>query len=134
MIMLKKIIVLMSGLAALLLFALPGCYKTATVVINPGSAITTTMSFSADIIPLFSKNCALSGCHVSGGHAPDLSAANAYKSLATGGYVKAGDPDHSDIMLWLTGKKTPVMPLGNGPNQDINAKVYAWINQGAKNN
>jgi hypothetical protein len=37
-------------------------------------------------------------------------------------------------MQWLTGKKSPVMPLGNGPDATINGKVYAWINQGAKNN
>ncbi len=132
--MLKKIIVLLSGLAALLLFAVSGCYKTATVVINPGSEITTTMSFSNDIVPIFSKSCALSGCHASGGHAPDLTTLNAYQSLTSGGYIKANDPNNSVIMQWLTGKKSPVMPLGNGPNQDINAKIYAWINQGAKNN
>ena len=37
-------------------------------------------------------------------------------------------------MGWLTGKLTPVMPLGSGPNPEINAKVYSWIFQGALNN
>src|SRR5215472_7914240 len=77
-----------------------GCAKTTTVVINPGSQITTTVSFSKDILPIFSTNCALSGCHVPGGHVPDLTAANAYQSLTTGGYVTAGDPNNSVIMLW----------------------------------
>jgi len=54
--------------------------------------------------------------------------------LKNGSYVKANDPDNSVIILWLTGKKSPVMPLGNGPDQAINAKIYAWINQGAQNN
>jgi hypothetical protein len=27
-----------------------------------------------------------------------------------------------------------VMPLGAGPDETINAKIYAWIKQGAKNN
>jgi hypothetical protein len=117
-----------------MMIAVTGCYKSTTVVVNPGSTITTTMSFTNDIIPIFEKSCALSGCHVPGGKAPDLSTANAYQSLARGSYVKANDPDNSVIMLWLTGKKSPVMPLGNGPNQDINANIYAWIKQGAKNN
>ena len=92
------------------------------------------MSFAKDITPIFDKNCALSGCHASGAKSPDLTAANSYKSLNGGSYIKAGDPDNSVLILWLTGKKSPVMPLGAGPNQDINAKVYAWIKQGAKNN
>jgi len=129
-----KTIALLSAIVVSLVIAISGCYKSTTIVVNPGSAITTTVSFSNDILPIFSKNCALSGCHVPGGKSPDLSAANAFTSLAQGSYIKANDPDNSVIMLWLTGKKSPVMPLGNGPNQDINAEVYAWINQGAKNN
>ncbi len=124
----------LTGLIAILILFVSGCSKTATIVKNPGSDITQTMSFTSDIIPIFSNSCAISGCHVSGGKAPDLSTANAYKSLTDGGYFKAGDPDNSVIMLWLTGKKSPVMPLGSGPNEQINAKMYAWIFQGAKNN
>lgn len=129
-----KTIVLLLAIVGSLVIAVSGCYKSTTIVVNPGSTITTTVSFSNDILPIFSRSCALSGCHVAGGKAPDLSTANAYTSLVQGSYIKANDPDNSVIMLWLTGKKSPAMPLGNGPNQDINAEVYAWINQGAKNN
>ncbi|HVS96752.1 MAG TPA: hypothetical protein VHE54_09705 [Puia sp.] len=111
-----------------------GCAKTTTVVVNPGASITGEVHYSKDIGPLLNTNCALSGCHVPGGHAPDLTAANAYQSLTTGGYVSPGDPGNSVIMLWLTGKKSPAMPLGRGPQQDIIAEIYAWIAQGAKNN
>ena len=132
--MLKKKTALLSvGVTAMLLI-LSGCYKTTTLVVNPGAGITTEMSYATDINPIFTKSCALSGCHVAGGKAPDLTKDNSYKSLTGGGYVKAGDPDNSDLILWLTGKKSPVMPLGAGPDQEINAKVYAWIKQGAKNN
>jgi hypothetical protein len=130
----NKKIAICFGFIVMLLVAISGCYKSTTVVVNPGSLITTEMSFTNDIIPIFQKSCALSGCHNSGGKAPDLTTANAYKSLTDGGYIKPNDPDNSILMQWLTGKKSPVMPLGSGPNQDINAKVYAWINQGAKNN
>ena len=132
--MFKKKIAILSGIFAIVMLAISGCYKTTTYVENPGASITQTMSFANDITPIFTNSCALSGCHVSGGKAPDLTAANSYKSLTDGSYFKAYDPDNSTIMLWLTGKKSPVMPLGKGPDAEINAKIYAWINQGAKNN
>lgn len=127
-------IAILSGLTAIVMLAISGCYKTTTIVKNPGADITETQSFANDIVPIFTNSCALSGCHVAGGKVPDLSAANAFKALADGSYIKATDPDNSVLMFWLTGKKSPVMPLGAGPDETINAKIYAWINQGAKNN
>jgi len=121
--------VLLAGCTALLL--LPGCYKDKTVVFDTGTAITRTVTFANDMIPMFSKNCSLS--HVTGGKAPDLSAANAYNSLKIGGYFNTGNPEASVIYLWLTGKKSTQMPVG-GMNKDINALVIAWIKQGANNN
>ena len=133
--MLQKIISVASVLAILVMVVFTGCSKTTTVVIEPPVPTdTATMSFSADIQPIFNTSCALAGCHVSGAHAPILSQGIAYQALADGGYVIASDPVNSELMLWLTGKKTPVMPLGSGPDPQINAKIYAWINQGALNN
>jgi len=132
--MLIKKIAILSGLFAVIMVAITGCSKTSTVVINPGSSITETMSFKTDIIPLFNNSCAKSGCHAAGAKAPDLTEANAFKALTDGSYIKANDPDNSVLMLWLNGKKSPVMPLGAGPDEKINAKIYAWIKQGAKNN
>lgn len=123
-----------SSACLVLMFAIAGCSKSVTVVVNPGSSITTEMSFKTDIVPLFTKSCANSGCHSAGAKAPDLTEANAYKALVDGNYLKANDPDNSVLMQWLTGKKSPVMPMGAGPDENINAKVYAWIKQGAKNN
>jgi hypothetical protein len=132
--MLKKKTAFLSAGVVLMVLVFSGCYKTTTLLVNPGASITTEMSYSKDITPMFDKSCAIPGCHVSGGKAPDLTAAISYKSLSAGGYLKAGDPDNSTLYQWLSGKKSPVMPLGSGPNQEINAKVYAWIKQGAKNN
>lgn len=132
--MLTKKIAILSGIFAGMVFAIAGCSKTETIVINPGSSITETQSFQKDIVPIFTNSCAISGCHVAGGKAPDLTTTNAYKALADGSYLKAGDPDNSVLMLWMNGKKSPVMPLGKGPDEKINAKIYAWIKQGAKNN
>jgi hypothetical protein len=132
--MLKKKTALLTVGVTTMLLIFSGCYKTTTLVINPGDSITTEMSYANDINPIFQKSCALAGCHVSGAKAPDLTKDNSYKSLTVGGYIKALDPDNSDLYQWLSGKKSPVMPLGAGPDQAINGKVYAWIKQGAKNN
>ena len=132
--MLTKKIALLSGFITIMMIAITGCYKTSTIVVNPGSSITQAMSFKTDIVPLFTTSCAKAGCHVAGAKNPDLTEANAYKALTDGNYFKATDPDNSVLMLWLNGKKSPVMPLGAGPDEKINAKIYAWIKQGAKNN
>ena len=132
--MLTKKIATLSGFITIMMIAITGCQKTSTIVVNPGSSITQTMSFKTDIIPLFTSSCAKAGCHVAGAKNPDLTEANAYKALVDGSYIKANDPESSVLMLWLTGKKSPVMPMGAGPDEKINAKIYAWIKQGAKNN
>jgi hypothetical protein len=118
---------------AFLLLLLPGCYKDKTVVIDTGTAITRTVTFSKDIAPIFSNSCSLSGCHASGGKSPDLSAANAYNSLKIGNYLNTAAPENSLIYLWMTGKKSTVMPVG-GMRKDYNALMLAWIKQGANNN
>ena len=133
--MLKKTILFITGVVIVIVCVIPGCYKTTTLVLTPPvTQDTAAVGFASDIQPIFTASCALSGCHVAGAKVPNLSAGIAYQALQDGGYVVANDPDHSQLMLWLTGKKTPGMPLGNSPNQEINTKVYAWIFQGAKNN
>lgn len=118
-----------------LLLVMQGCYDATTVTIDNSQTITRTVSFKADVIPLFNKNCNTAGCHAPGGRKPDLSEANAYNSLITGNYVNVGAPEQSTIYLYLTGKKTPQMPLGSAANpNNINQFVLAWIIQGAKNN
>jgi hypothetical protein len=117
------------------LFVVEGCYKSVTVTEDNSPAVTKTVSFSNDLIPIFGKSCALSGCHSAGGQAPDLSAANAYTSLTTGNFYNKTTPASSTLYLWLTGKEPATMPLGAGNNpSNINALSLAWITQGAKNN
>ena len=74
---------------ALLLFVTVGlqsCYKD---VILPKVATTKPpqfVSFSNDLQPVFTTNCALSGCHVKGGQTPYLTPDVSYQQLL-GGYV-----------------------------------------------
>ena len=58
------------------------CGKDVTLTIQPQPKIVAnTVYFSKDLVPIFSKSCAVSGCHASGGQSPDLSSDEAYNSL-----------------------------------------------------
>lgn len=119
-------------MALILTFA--GCSKTTTVIVDNSPAITETVQFSKTIAPILTQSCAASACH-GGGVAPNLTAANAYSSLAAGNFYSIANPSTSSIYLWLTGKKSASMPLGSANNpSNINALMLAWITQGAKNN
>jgi len=131
--MLRKKSVTVCILAGVMMFFLAGCYKNRTVFFDTGEEITRPVSFAADIIPIFNASCNNSGCHSRGGKAPDLSASNAYNSLAVGNYVNTNVPEISELYLWMTGQRSTPMPP-NGINKDNNALVLAWIRQGALNN
>jgi len=114
-----------------------GCYKATTLYPDPNNVtlVNKEVSLINDIIPVFNQSCAISGCHISGGTNPDLTASKAFSSLTNGGYVNVNDPKTSKIYLRLTGKIPPAMPLNNTNNpSNINALVLTWITQQAKNN
>jgi hypothetical protein len=117
---------------AVLVLALGGCYYD-EVIFPAAGEVLGDVSFSADIIPIFSKDCSISGCHATGGQKPDLSSANAYNSLSNGGYINISFPEESEVYLWMKGLKTVPMPL-SGSNASYTANVLAWIKQGAQNN
>lgn len=132
----KKLIATALILVAACMVFVTGCYKVTTLVIpNTGEEITTPVSLATDIIPVFTAKCSISGCHASGGIKPDLSADKVYNTLINGNYVNLSTPENSEIYLWLTGKRSTIMPVG-GPNNpsNINQYVLAWVKQGAKNN
>lgn len=87
-----------------------------------------TISFSQDIIPVFTAKCI--SCHKPGSFAPDLTAANAYSVITTGNYVVATKPNESLLYTCLK--------AGESMNQYITvdeaALIYRWIFAGAKNN
>ena len=130
--MLGKKTILGLILASGSIFLLPGCYKDKTVYPD-AAAVTTTVSFVKDIIPIFNKSCNINGCHSTGGQTPDLSESNAFASLIIGNYYDTNSPENSFIYLKMTGKKGTIMPVG-GINKDYNALILAWIQQGAANN
>lgn len=95
--------------------------------------IVDTVSFADEILPIFNASCNSSTCHGAGAFSPDLSPGNAYSSLIDGGYVDVAVPDNSVLLIWMRGDGDIDMPL-TGPNTEYNAKVLAWITQGALNN
>ena len=132
--MIKKKIVLMA-LAICSMTALfeTACYKGTTVDLRGDLEITADVGYATDVLPIFEKNCSLSGCHNSGGISPDLSSANAFSSLNSGGYLDVGNPSNSKLYGYVSGKLTPAMPI-SGADPAIAATILAWINQGAQNN
>lgn len=98
-------------------------------VFNPDDPNAAQISFSSDIVAVFSSKCV--SCHKTGGQSPDLSADNAYTSIATTRYLNTGAPAESLIY-------TKADPASTGSHQKYTeaeaAKVLIWIQQGAKNN
>src|ERR1017187_3394043 len=128
----KKIMLATIVLASIVVFI--GCQKDDTLTIKPtAKKITYIVSFSKKLVPLFTENCAITGCHTSGGQSPDLTASKDLGSVT--GLISTSDPQSSKIYEYMTGKLTPAMPLGKASNSsDINDLLLAWITQGAKNN
>jgi hypothetical protein len=107
-------------LAIVILTSVTSCEKVTLKPVDVGQ-----VSFSEDLIPIFTKNCA--GCH-SDAINPDLRAENAYKSLTEGGYINTEDPENSELLT----------KLNSGSHQARateveKEKIKAWIEQGAKN-
>ena len=88
------------------------------------------LSFSKDVAPIFTKSCALSGCHASGFIQPDLTASNAYNSLISMSLVDTLQPEQSALYKKIT--QGTMKPYLSSP-EDGQIILY-WIKQGAKNN
>lgn len=128
--------------------AFAACSKSSNSI-SPASpsASDTTVSFSAGVQPIFTKNCALSGCHAGANppHGENLSAGMAYSNIVDVRSeeeprffrVKPFSPDSSYLYLKITGNplifgvRMPYykMPLSQTDIQTI----QRWIEQGAKN-
>ena len=140
----NKEIAITFGVMLVMIFSISSCTEDVTVIGLPDNPIDTTavvpqLSFKTDVAPLFDANCATCHHHAAGATSGvDLSAANAYASLMGNNskgivYIKAGDPDNSVLMDYLTANGENQMPT-SGLNPEVNAAVSTWIQQGAKNN
>ena len=110
---------------------LTSCYKD---VILPETSLDPDgtpqpVSFTTDLVPLFNTNCAVAGCHVSGGHKPYLSTDEAYQQLINGGFVNTSVPKASILYIQINGDMKEHIP-----NASDRQKVYDWIRNGAPHN
>jgi hypothetical protein len=147
----------MRRVSFVMLLALAGCVGDGTGL-DPGGEPSVcdpvpsgTVSFCADIQPIFTANCAFSGCHAppSPQLGQNLSAGNAYASIVnvtsaevpTLDRVEPFDPEGSYLVHKIQGTFPGVggsggrMPRGQGalPEADIQL-IRAWIADGAPNN
>ena len=118
-------------LIGFLLAFVAGCQYEEVLPVLPDPGV--QISFATDIIPIFNQSCSTTGCHVTGGTKPDLTAANAYEALANGNFIDKLTAENSLLYQWMNGEKGLAMPP-SGVNPNYNAKVLLWIQQGAKNN
>ena len=98
------------------------------------------VSFADDIQLIFNMNC--TGCHGAGGNAGlDLRAGLSYGNLvgvgavnSTGDLVTMGNPGISVLYQRLTAAVNGPMPPTGVLPEDLQQKVFQWINEGAQNN
>jgi hypothetical protein len=107
---------------------LTGCYKAIITESDPDGP-PQQVSFKDELLPIFTKSCALSGCHAAGAHAPELTEANAYKSLNNGVYVNTLIPKQSKLYEMINGEMSTYIPSPLDKR-----KIYDWIRNGAPNN
>jgi hypothetical protein len=126
-------IVWIGSLLIVMLVLLNSCYYDDVIPVEKPVGDVGTIKFTADLVPIFSSSCSVSGCHSAGGQKPNLSASSAFISLTTGGYINKTVPESSIIYQRMKGSNGTPMPV-SGSNAVYNAKVLAWIKQGALNN
>lgn len=127
----------MKGSLALILFGcgfylatLTSCQKE--FLIPNDILIPDTVSFSENVIPIFSQSC-VDGCHETGKFSPDLDPANAYSSLTLYGLVDTAQPEQSILYQRMISTSNVMPPEGKLVDSKVQL-VLKWIEQGARNN
>ena len=126
----KRVLILFGLVITLGLFV-TSCYKD---VILPEAAVDPDgppqpVSYSTELAPLFNSSCALSGCHVQGGHKPYMNADISYQQIVNGGFVNTDIPKQSILYIQINGDMREHIPSAKDRQ-----KVYDWIRNGAPNN
>ena len=114
------------GIMTLLLFTVAGCYADKEELLYPGSVqaincSTTSAQFTADVQPIISGKCAISGCH-------DASAAGGVIFL---NYLQISS-QKDRIQARAVVQKS--MPSSGALLPAEIAKIKCWIDAGALNN
>ncbi|MDB5272457.1 MAG: hypothetical protein JWO58_824 [Chitinophagaceae bacterium] len=105
--------------------------------VDCSTVIPSTVSFSADIVPVLTKSCATAGCH--SGASPqgnlNLEANNAYAQLnkSGSGYLNVSNPHNSILYISLVSTTDPMPPTGALDPCAVEL-IVKWMSQGTKNN
>ncbi|MCD4736241.1 MAG: hypothetical protein K8R53_09375 [Bacteroidales bacterium] len=98
---------------------------------DPGIDPNDTISFSAQVVPVFESN-SCTGCHNdSGSPQLDLTAENAYNSLTSLGMVDTIAPESSKIYTYPHPVSGDHLPYSSLDEAEI---ILQWIKQGALDN
>jgi mono/diheme cytochrome c family protein len=88
------------------------------------------VSFTADVQPILQTSCV--GCHGQAGGLSLESHESLMKGGAQGPVIVGGDPDASELVLYIDGTKDQRMPRGADPLADEQiTTIRTWILQGA---
>ncbi len=98
------------------------------IPVEPGTEI----SFTSQVLPIFTTNNNCTMCHKAGGKSPELTADKAYAQINTSKYINRATPDQS--LLY----KAVAPGQGFAGHKTVTASqaalILGWIQQGAKNN
>jgi len=104
---------------------------------EPQAPAITSVSFSKDIIPIFTASCVInSSCHLGANGANqniDLDSAAAYSTIVAKGLVSTSDPQSSLLYVEVNSDEMPKPPSAPLSARD-QALILNWIKQGALNN
>ncbi len=107
-------------------------YQTTTAT---QQALPTVVSFSVNIVPIFTASCNSSGCHSATSPAAglNLTLASAYNSLIAKHEIYTANPSGSNLYLEISNGEMPKPPTPSLSNYQQQL-VLEWITQGANNN
>jgi hypothetical protein len=112
--------------------------NTPAPVVKPlPCAISDTVSFQKNIVPIFNQHCNTSGCH--SGSKPEknfnLEPSKAYATLTKkgSGYVDTIDPTGSVLYSAMVAVENPMPPKGRLDSCTLKM-IQFWMKQGGKNN
>jgi len=112
-----------------IVFALASCEYETIEVDLPN--LEDPVSFSADIVPIFTNGSNCTGCHGAGATSPELTATKAYSSIVPN-LINTGEAELSKIYQYPHPSSST-----HGFKKYTHAQaalVLAWIKQGAENN
>jgi hypothetical protein len=123
-----KRLLINAGLLLFMVFSLISCYKDVILPTVVSTKPPQYVSFSSDLQPIFTANCATAGCHVKGAQVPYLTPDVSYQQLL-GGFVNTVKPEQSVLYTMINGNMQVHIP-----DAADRQRIFDWIRNGAPNN